>query len=162
MSRAKSVDTTAERFIIAYAELAAFQPTFESAIARRDQEIARRTGIAPHWSFRTDGEAKTHLAVQTIVEEEMGIVDLGKKLDALYARLDPIVNEVIATPAEDISCVGLKANAVATAMPHLWESAPNGLDYPDQLLRDLIESFCVVTGVELFARPHSRPRTDLN
>jgi hypothetical protein len=116
----------------------------------------------PHWNFRTDGEAKTHLAVQTIVEEEMGIVDLSNKLDSLYARLDPIINEVIAAPAKDIFSVGLKANAVATVMPHLWESIPNGLDYPDQLLRDLIESFCVVAGVELFARPYSRPRTDLN
>jgi hypothetical protein len=82
MSQAKSANTTAERLATAYAELAAFLPTFEAAIARCDQEISRRTGIAPHWNFGTDDEAKTHLAVQTIVEEEMGIVDLGKKLDA--------------------------------------------------------------------------------
>jgi hypothetical protein len=52
MSRAKSVNTTAERFATAYAELAAFLPTFESAIAGRDQEIVRRTGIAPALEFQ--------------------------------------------------------------------------------------------------------------
>jgi hypothetical protein len=45
MSRAKSTNTTVERLTTAYAELAAFLPTFEAAIARRDQEISRRTGM---------------------------------------------------------------------------------------------------------------------
>lgn len=162
MTRANPNHTTAERFAAAYAELSAFLPTLEAALARRDVEVARRTGLEPHWTFRTDAEIKTHWAVQTVVDEEMGIEALNERSDTLYARLDPVVSQIIAAPAHDISSIGLKANAVATTMPHLWESLPNELDYPDQLLRDLIESFCVVAGVELLVRPHSQPRTDLN
>ena len=162
MSQADSINTMAERFAAAYAELAAFLPTFEAAIARRDREISWRTGLAPHWTLRTDIEAKTHMAMQAIVEEEMGIGKMGEHLDALYARLDPVVNQIIAAPAQDISSVGLKANAVATTVPHLWDALPDDLDYPDQLLRDLIESFCVIAGVELLVRPNNQPRNDLN
>jgi hypothetical protein len=162
MSQADSTNTTAERFAAAYAELAAYLPIYEEALDRRHLEISRRTGIEPHWNFRTDDEARTHLAVMTVVDAEIAFDKVSDQLNALYERLDPIVNQVMRAPAQDISSVALKANAVATAMPHLWESLPNDLDYPDRLLRDLIESFCVVAGVELLVRSHSQPRTDLN
>ena len=45
-----------EKFIILYADLAAYLPTYEAAWERRDREIARRTGIQPHWGFRSEFE----------------------------------------------------------------------------------------------------------
>jgi hypothetical protein len=65
MSQADSTNTTAERFAAAYAALAAYLPIYEEALDRRDLEISRRTGIEPHWNFRMDDEARTHLAVMT-------------------------------------------------------------------------------------------------
>jgi hypothetical protein len=60
------------QFTSRYQEIEAFRPKYEAAVARREAEIARCTGLAPHHTFRTAAEEDRHLAVIRAVDEEMG------------------------------------------------------------------------------------------
>jgi hypothetical protein len=111
--------------------------------------LTRLTGILPHWGFRTDDEATEHLAAMKIVDEAIGFNDLNEKMEALWARLDPVVRIITQTPALDLRGLALKANATATAWQELWEELPDHLDHPHELIRDLIENVCAVAGTNL-------------
>ena len=129
---------------------------------RRENELARRTGIKRHWTIRTEDEATRHIAAMAIVDEEIGFSAVNDKMEALECRLDPVMRIILDTPAHDLLGVALKANAVARTMPELWTSTPSELDHPQELLRDLIENLCAVAGVNLVANQHLTPRKDLN
>jgi hypothetical protein len=161
----QGTNTTLETFAAAYAKLAEFLPTYEAAEDRRHAEIARRTGIPSHWTFRTEDEAEAHLRAMTAVDRETGFAELLERREALERPLDRLVRNVLTAPAGDLVSLALKANAAATAMPELWRSIPAELDWHEELIRDLIESVCIVAGAELIARPPmppSAPRSDLN
>jgi hypothetical protein len=159
------MSTIKEAFTAAYAKLLEFLPTYEAAEDLRETEIARRTGIPSHWTFRTEDEAEAHLTAMKAVDREMGFAELIERREALELALDPLVRKILNAPASDLVGLALKANAVATAMPHLWGSIPDKLDWAEELVRDLIESVCIVAGVELIAPPPAQPpipRSDLN
>ena len=102
------------------------------------------------------------MAVQAVIDDEIGFGDLNAKMEALWERLDPVVRTITRAPARDITGLALKANATATAWASLWERTPEELDYEHELLRDLIESVCAVAGVNLAANPRAASRSDLN
>jgi hypothetical protein len=165
MSKADSTTTTIESFGAAYAEMAEFKPVYEAVMERRDAEIARRIGIPTHWSFRTLEEAEAHLQAMREVDKEMGIAQISERMKAFDLPLDRMVRRIIDKPVSDLASLALKANAVATARPELWQSIPDDLDWPEELIRDLIESVCILAGVDLIACPPARPpapRSDLN
>jgi hypothetical protein len=165
MSQAESTNTTIESFAAAYAKMAEFKPIYEAAIERRDAEVARRIGIPTHWSFRTMEEAEAHLKAMGEVDKEMGMSEIGESMEALDLPLDRMVRRIVDKPVNDLASLALKANAVATAWPELWQSIPDDLDWPEELLRDLIESVCILAGVDLIAPPLTlppAPRSDLN
>jgi hypothetical protein len=151
-----------ERFARLYGEIEAFRPTYEAAWERRDDEIARRTGIKIHWGFRSEYEAERHLAVMGVVDKEMGFDVVIDKMQELTARLDPVVAIITSTPARDLADLALKANATATAWESLWEQTPDELDHEYQLIRDLIENVCAVAGIDLAVSRRLRPRANLN
>jgi hypothetical protein len=151
-----------ERFARLYGELEAFRPTYEAAWERRDAELERRTGIKSHWGFRSEDEAERHLAAMKIVDEETGFSAANEKMEALWARLDPVVKTITDTPACDLAGLALKANATATAWESLWKQTPNELDHEDELIRDLIENVCAVAGIDLAVNRRLSPRTNLN
>jgi hypothetical protein len=151
-----------ERFARLYGEIEAFRPTYEAALERREAELTRRTGILPHWGCRTEDEATRHLAAMKIVDEDIGFNDLNETMEALWARLDPVVKIITAAPARNLADLALKANAAATAWEGLWKELPVNLDYPDELIRDLIENVCAVAGIDLAVNHRLSPRTNLN
>jgi hypothetical protein len=95
-------------------------------------------------------------------DEEIGFDVPNKKMEALYCRLDPVVAVITNTPAQGLADLALKANAVASAWEELWQQLPEELDYPDRLVRNLIENICGVAGVNLAVSQRLAPRTDLN
>jgi hypothetical protein len=158
-------NTTQEAFTAAYGRFLEFLPTYEAAAELRETEIARRTGIPPHWTFRTEDEAEAHLTAMRAVDRETGFAELIERREALELAVDPLVRKILNAPASDLLGLALKANAVATAMRHLWRLIPAELDWPEELVRDLIESVCIVAGAELIAPPPAQPpvpRSDLN
>jgi hypothetical protein len=112
--------TLIEKFASLYGDIEAFRPTYDAALERREAELTRLTGILPHWGFRTDDEATEHLAAMKIVDEAIGFNDLNEKMEALWARLDPVVKIITAAPARNLADLALKANAAATAWEELW------------------------------------------
>jgi hypothetical protein len=151
-----------EKFAALYSEIEAFRPTYESAMRCRDAELTRRTGIPSHWTLRTEDEAKRVMAVQAVIDDEIGFGNLNEKMETLWERLDPVVRTITRAPARDIADLALKANATATAWGSLWERNPEELDHEHELIRDLIESVCAVAGVNIAANQRAASRSDLN
>jgi hypothetical protein len=151
-----------KRFASLYACIDDYRPTLDAAVERREIELTRMTGIQRHWSIRTDDEAKRHMDAMRIVDEEIGFGAVNEQMEALEARLDPLVKIITDTPARDLTGLALKANALASVMSELWTSIPEELDYPEGLVRDLIENICAVAGVDLAVNQRLSPRADLN
>jgi len=141
-----------DKFAVVYGELATFLPKYEAACDKRDQEIARRIGIPAHCNFRSEVEASSYCDELGRVEQEMGIAPLGEKIEEIYSRLDPIVRAIRDMPASDFADLAVKAQAVASVMQSLWESAPDDLDYDKHLIRDLLENICGLANVDLLVR----------
>ena len=72
-----------------------------------------------------------------------------KQLEAIYQRLDPIVEAIRGTPARTLAGAGIKARAVAAIMPELSEQREAELETDKHLMRDLIENICSIAGVDL-------------
>jgi hypothetical protein len=157
-----SSDEIIEKFASLYADIEAYRPEFEKIEKFREQEIARRSGIPSHWSFRSEAEVDRHLVVMRVVDEEIGFNAANERMEKLECRLDPLVRTIVNTPARDLIGLALKANAVARSMPALWGSIPDELDYPEELIRNLIEEVCAIAGVDIFVNRNLKPRADLN
>jgi hypothetical protein len=150
------------QFITCYQEIEAFRPKYEAAVAKRDAEIARSTGLAPHHTFRTAAEEDRHLAVTRVVDEEMGFQQINDQMEALTSKLDPLVSAIISTPAQSLEDLALKANAAATVLFWLWQTMPTELDYPQAIMRDLIENVCALGDLNIAANPRAVPPKGLN
>ncbi|MCA1458916.1 hypothetical protein I6F35_38325 [Bradyrhizobium sp. BRP22] len=161
----RSLSPLAERFAAVYAELAAIDSMVEDAFERLKRKIACKACSSAHRSCRSESECLAYLEYIGGLEEQMGINELSAKRDQIYSRLDPIVTEIARIHARDLGDLALKANALASAQSHFWESAPEDLEYIDILCRDLIENICALAGValaakELARRRHGSPQTD--
>jgi hypothetical protein len=150
------------QFTSRYQEIEAFRPKYEAAVAKREAEIARSTGLAPHHTFRTAAEEDRHLAVMRVVDEEMGFDKINDKMEALASKLDPLVQAIISTPAQNLEDLALKANAAATVLFWLWQTLPTELDCPQAIMRDLIENVCALANLNIAANPRAIPPKGLN
>jgi hypothetical protein len=98
MSQASRTNITLEMFAAAFAELAEFLPTYDAVMERRDAEIARRSGIPSHWSFRTEDETDAHLKAMRIVDKEVGFAEVSKRRNELELPLDRMARLIIDAP----------------------------------------------------------------
>jgi hypothetical protein len=149
------------QFTSRYQEIEAFRPKYEAAVARRDAEIARCTGLAPHHTFRTAAEEDRHSAVTRMVDEEIGFQQINDQMEALASKLDPLVEAIISIPAQSLDDLALTAHA-ATVLFWLWQTLPKELDYPQAIMRDLIESVCALGDLNIAANPQAIPPKGLN
>jgi hypothetical protein len=132
-----------------FAEYLAFRPICAEACERREAEVSRRIGIRTHCGFRSKAEAQLYWEELKRVDAEMGTDAMTNKEEEILNRLDPIVAAIRTTPARTLTGLAIKALATTFAVPECWEQPEKDLDYPDQLVRDLIESVCAVAGVDL-------------
>jgi hypothetical protein len=65
-----------------------------------------------------------------------------KQAEAILARLYPIEQAIMQTPARSIAGLGVKARHAAYVMSHYWEEPIHQIDWEAQAIRLLIEAVC--------------------
>ena len=73
----------------------------------------------------------------------------AQRTEELLALLDPIERAIMATPAQTIVGLGVKARHAAHVLSHYWMDSTDALDWDVRAVRLLIESTCSVAGVGL-------------
>jgi hypothetical protein len=114
------------------AELIAAEPTDGELAARLDQPSLTPNSVLAG----TDADASI------------------KQAESILARLHPIEQAIMQTPARTIAGLGVKARHAAYVMSHYWEEPTNQIDWEAQATGLLIEAVCNV------ARTHCRMRRD--
>ncbi|MEN3287829.1 MAG: hypothetical protein V7634_2129 [Bradyrhizobium sp.] len=68
-----------------------------------------------------------------------------RKAEVILARLDPIEQAIMATPARTIAGLGVKARHAAYVVSHYWEAPIDRIDWDARAIRLLIEAVCNFT-----------------
>jgi hypothetical protein len=72
-----------------------------------------------------------------------------KRAETVLARLYPIEQAIMATPARTITGLGVKARHAAYVMSHYWEAPVDQIDWDARAMRLLIEAVCGLANVPL-------------
>jgi hypothetical protein len=75
--------------------------------------------------------------------------DRTEKTEAVLARLYPIEQAIMATPARTIRGLGVKARHVAYVLSHYWDAPIDRIDWDARAMRLLIEAICGLAYVPL-------------
>jgi hypothetical protein len=78
---------------------------------------------------------------------EAAINPSAQRIEDLLVQLDPIERAIMATPAETVVGLGVKARHAAHVLSHYWSDSTDTLDWHVRAVRLLIESTCSVAGV---------------
>jgi hypothetical protein len=71
------------------------------------------------------------------------------ELEAMLGRLEPIELAIMATPAQSVADLGVKARHAAYAMSEYWNAPIDQIDWDARAVRLLIEAVCRKAGVSL-------------
>jgi hypothetical protein len=109
-------------------------------LEKRFEELVREL-----FATQTTGiELATHQ--QSLRDDvELGGIDAHtrmKQAEAILARLYPIEQAIMQTPARTIAGLGVKARHAAYVMSHYWEEPIDQIDWEAQAIRLLIEAVC--------------------
>jgi hypothetical protein len=74
--------------------------------------------------------------------EEVGCEALTRQVEAILARLYPIEQAIMQTPASTIAGLGVKARHAAYVMSQYWEAPIDRIDCDARAVRLLIEAVC--------------------
>jgi hypothetical protein len=80
-----------------------------------------------------------------------------EQLEAALARLEPIERAIMATPAQTIVGLGVKARHAAYVISESWAEPLDKADWDRRAVRLLIEAVCVVAGRPLAMGEASEP-----
>jgi hypothetical protein len=80
-----------------------------------------------------------------------------KHIEAALARLEPIERAILATPAETVVGLGVKARHAAYVISEYWAEPLEKSDWDRRAVRLLIEAVCVVAGQPLAMCEASEP-----
>ena len=83
-----------------------------------------------------------------------------EKLDAALAQLAPIEQAIMATPAQTIIGLGVKARHAAYVLSECWAEPLERIDWDRRAVRLLIEAVCLVAGRPLATAEVSEQRLD--
>jgi hypothetical protein len=72
-----------------------------------------------------------------------------ERLEAALARLEPIERAIMATPAQTVVGLGVKARHAAYVISEYWVDPLEKVDWDRRAVRLLIEAVCVVAGQPL-------------
>jgi hypothetical protein len=81
-----------------------------------------------------------------------------EQLEAALARLEPIERAIMATPAQTVVGLGVKARHAAYVISESWTEPLEKADWDRRAVRLLIEAVCVVAGRPLAAGETGEPR----
>jgi hypothetical protein len=73
---------------------------------------------------------------------ERNTEDRTRRTEAVLARLYPIEQAIMATPARTITGLGVKARHAAYVVSHYWEAPIDQIDWDARAIRLLIEAVC--------------------
>jgi hypothetical protein len=79
-----------------------------------------------------------------------------KQVEAILARLYPIEQAIMATPAHTITGLGVKARHAAYVISQYWEEPLDRIDWDARAVRLLIEAVCKVARTPLALRTTRR------
>jgi hypothetical protein len=82
-------------------------------------------------------------------DAELDHEDTTKQVEALLARLCPIEEAIMATPARTIAGLGVKARHAAYVMSEYWNGPSDRIDWDARAMKLLIEAVCKVAQVPL-------------
>ena len=81
-----------------------------------------------------------------------------EQLEAALAQLEPIERAIMATPAQTVVGLGVKARHAAYVISEYWSEPLDKVDWDRRAVRLLIEAICVVAGRPLAMGEASGPR----
>jgi hypothetical protein len=76
-------------------------------------------------------------------------VSRTQRIESVLARLSPIERAIMATPAQTIVGLGIKARHAAYVVSEHWDVPIDQLEWDARAVRLLIEAICKVAGVRL-------------
>jgi hypothetical protein len=104
----------------------------------------------------TSGELATCPDQHSLVQDSVQAVSAGtdheaqtRQVEAILARLSPIEQAIMATPALTIVGLGVKARHAAYVMSEYWDAPIDRIDWDARAVRLLIEAVCNVAHVRL-------------
>jgi hypothetical protein len=83
---------------------------------------------------------------------ELGREALAKQVEATLARLYPIEQAIMRTPASTIAGLGVKARHAAYVLSQYWEAPVDRIDWDARAVRLLIEAICDIAHTPLLLR----------
>jgi hypothetical protein len=94
-------------------------------------------------------------ATRELSSLEMDEAASTARIEAFLASMEPMEREILATPADGIEGIAVKARLAAHIVSHYWTVSPDCLDLEARAFRLLIDAVCRVAGVSLpfAARP---------
>jgi hypothetical protein len=127
------------------AGLIALETQFNSLVAEVD--AGRNASDAP--ATYTDGRLPSAGHIQESFAPDPHRADRTEKIEAVLARLYPIEQAIMATPARTIAGLGVKARHAAYVLSHYWEAPVDRMDWDARATRLLIEAICGLAYVPL-------------
>jgi hypothetical protein len=84
-----------------------------------------------------------------IVTRALPNQDMTRQAEAILARLYPVEQAIMTTPARTIAGLGVKARHAAHVVSEYWTAPISQIDWEGQVVRHLIESVCSLANVPL-------------
>jgi hypothetical protein len=101
--------------------------------------VEARHGCDAGWA-RQSGELTSSDMTNRLATERLG------QLEAALARLEPIEQAIMATPAQTVVGLGVKARHAAYVLSECWDEPLEKVDWDRRAVRLLIEAVCHVAG----------------
>ena len=142
------------------------------ALERQFEVLAREFAILLRTSAAQNRKGKRDLGYEATSAEpsnpDRGNFDLARagdrtaappaeRIDAALARLEPIERAIMATPAQTVVGLGVKARHAAYVISEYWAEPLEKTDWDRCAVRLLIEAVCVVAGQPLTMGEASEP-----
>jgi hypothetical protein len=127
------------------AGLLALEVQFNSLIA---EMVAVQNASDPR-AIYPGGQSLPGSNLQAGYESDIDQENRAKKAEDVLARLYPIEQAIMATPARTINRLGVKAHHAAYVMSHYWEAPIEQIDWDARAIRLLIEAVCLLANVPL-------------
>jgi hypothetical protein len=126
------------------AGLLALEAQFDSLVA--ELVVAQKASNA---AIYPDCRPSARANVEADSEPDAGQGDRTKRAEAVLARLYPVEQAIMATPARTITGLGVKARHAAYVMSHYWEAPIDQIDWDARAVRLLVEAICGLANVPL-------------
>jgi hypothetical protein len=99
------------------------------------------------------------VAIRELASLEMNETIPIARIEAFLAAMEPLEHAILATPADGLEDIAVKARLAAHLASNYWEVPSDRLDLEARAFRLLVEAICDVAGVSLPFPLENQPRT---